>query len=257
MAKYKMTISYDGTGYGGWQVQPNSLSIQSLIQKALSTILREESFVTGSGRTDAGVHALGQVAHFETDHPVSLRSLQHSLNALLPHQIRIRTLETALPDFHARYSAIGKIYHYRLHLNPVSNPFTRLYSLQVFHKVDEDLLKMAASHFLGTHDFTSFASESHQGAASRNAVRTLKRLDVVREPEGLRLEFEADGFLYKMVRSITGTLLDVCAGHFSPSDIEEMFAAKDRRKAGQAAPPHGLFLMNVLYNEPHLRSFEK
>jgi len=247
MAKYRITLCYDGTGYGGWQVQPNATSIQSLIQKALLTILREETLVTGSGRTDAGVHALGQVAHFETSEPIAIRSVLYSLNGLLPRQIRVLEMYEAPDSFHARYSAKGKIYHYHLHLDPILNPFTRLYSLDVCHKVDVDLLKIAAACFVGTKDFSAFTNEAHQGSAAIHAVRTLKRLDVIAEPGGVRLEFEGDGFLYKMVRNITGTLLDVCAGLVPLSEIEPIFQSKDRKKAGKTAPPHGLFLMQVHY----------
>lgn len=247
MPKYKITLSYDGTGYGGWQVQPNSTSIQSLVQKALTTILREETFVTGSGRTDAGVHALGQVAHFQTDKAFKLSSLQYSLNSLLPEQIRILHLEPIADSFHARYSATGKIYHYHLHLDRTLNPFTRLYSLHVHHRVDVPLLQEAASCFLGTKDFSAFANEAHRGSASIDAVRTLQRLDVVPESGGVRLELEADGFLYKMVRNITGTLLDICAGHISISAIPEIFDSKNRGAAGKTAPAHGLFLIKVHY----------
>lgn len=242
-----MTISYDGTGYGGWQLQPNSISIQSLIQKALSTILKEEIHITGSGRTDAGVHALGQIAHFQTESPIQIRSLLYSLNGLLPQQIRILNLLLVADTFHARYNATGKIYHYHLHLNPILNPFTRLYSLKVNHKVDIDLLTKAISYFLGTKDFTAFTNEGHKGSAAKNAIRTLERIDICKEEGGIRLEFEADGFLYKMVRNITGTLLDICAGLIPLSDIEIIFQSKDRKKAGKTAPPHALFLMQVHY----------
>ncbi len=249
MANYKLTISYDGTGYGGWQIQPNSVSIQSLIQKALTIILKEAIHVTGSGRTDAGVHALGQIAHFQTNKAFQIRSLLHSLNGLLPPQIRILEIDVVPDTFHARYSAIGKVYHYHIHLDRILNPFTRLYSFQVFHKVDIDLLTEASACFLGTKDFTAFANERHRGSAAKNGVRTLQRIDITPEPGGICLEFEADGFLYKMVRNITGTLLDVCAGLIPLSDIEIIFHSKDRRKAGKAAPPHGLFLVQVHYSK--------
>ena len=179
--KYKMEIAYDGTHYGGWQVQPNSTSIQTLIQNALEVVLRKPVMATGSGRTDAGVHALAQVAHFTTGEEVDTYRLLLSLNALLPHDIRIKSLKPASDDFHARYSAIGKIYHYHLHLDRIMSPFKRLYCHQVFDKIDLDLLKQAARFFLGTHDFTSFANEAHKGSAAINAVRTLKRLDIIDE----------------------------------------------------------------------------
>lgn len=244
---YKLTIAYDGTAYSGWQVQPNGISIQELIQEKASIILREKTIVIGSGRTDAGVHAMGQVAHFHSLPIQNLSRFQMSLNRLLPKDIRILLVEEVQQDFHARYSAIGKIYHYYLHLDRVIDPFKRLYSLHVKGDIDLSTLKEAALVFLGTHDFTSFANEAHLGSASRDPVRTLKRLDIVEQPGGVCLEFEGDGFLYKMVRNIVGTLLEVAAGKCSKEDLPRILAARDRKMAGHAAPPQGLFLMKVHY----------
>lgn len=243
--RYKLTIAYDGTNYCGWQVQENGLSIQSLIQKALQTALRHPLDLSGSGRTDSGVHASGQTAHFDTDTTVALEKLRNSLNALLPPDIRILEIDPVAPDFHARYSAKGKIYHYHLHLNPISDPFTKLYRHQVFGLFDLDKLKSAIPYFLGTHDFISFANVKE--APQTDTIRTLKRIDVIEQNNGLRLEFEGEGFLYKMVRNITGTLLEVAAGKIAPSAIPTIIAARDRRKAGCAAPPHALFLTQVIY----------
>ncbi|QLH36500.1 MAG: tRNA pseudouridine(38-40) synthase TruA [Parachlamydiaceae bacterium] len=244
---YKITIAYDGTNYSGWQIQPNGISIQQKLQEALSIYLRQPTHVTGSGRTDAGTHALGQVAHFKTHQHLDSRRFLHSLNGILPLDIRIKNIESVPHDFHARYSALGKIYHYYLHLNPILNPFNRLYSLHVYEKIDLDLLKQGAQHFLGTHDFTAFANEAHTGVAAHDPIRTIKRLDLIPIEDGLRLEFEADGFLYKMVRNITGTLLEVASGHRSASSIPSLLHSKDRRLAGKSAPPHALFLFKVLY----------
>jgi tRNA pseudouridine38-40 synthase len=246
---YKLIIAYDGTAYCGWQVQPNGISIQEIIQEKTSIILREKIVVIGSGRTDAGVHALGQTAHFHSKPIEDPFHFRKSLNALLPKDIRILQVEEALNTFHAQYSAIGKIYHYYLHLDRVLDPFKRLYSLHVKEKIDLGILKETAKVFLGTHDFTSFANEAHLGSASRDPVRTLKRLDIVDEPGGVCLEFEGDGFLYKMVRNIVGTLLEVAAGKCSKDHLPLILAAKDRKAAGQAAPPHGLFLMKVNYQK--------
>lgn len=243
--RYKLTISYDGARYCGWQVQGNGQSIQSLVQQALQTALRHPLGLTGSGRTDAGVHARGQTAHFDSPVPFDLNRLRVSLNALLPEDIRILSIEPVPSDFHARYSAVGKIYHYHLHLDPVLDPFTRHYRTQIFSRLDLDRLKKGACFFIGTHDFTSFANLKE--TAAQDSVRTLRRLDVIEQKGGVRLEFEGNGFLYKMVRNITGTLLDVGSGKISHEKIPGIFAARDRRKAGQAAPPHGLFLMEVLY----------
>lgn len=246
--RYKLTIAYDGSQYCGWQVQNNAPSIQPLIQKALATILRHELDLTGSGRTDAGVHAQGQTAHFDTNVSFHPKTLLLSLNALLPPDIRVLFVEKVASTFHARYSARQKIYHYHLHLDPVADPFIAPYRYHILEKIDPAALQSATQLFIGTRDFSSFANEADRGCASRRAVRTLKRFDAIEQPGGIRLELEADGFLYKMVRNIVGTLLDVARGKRNAAQIEEIFAAKDRRKAGIAAPAQGLFLMHVEYD---------
>lgn len=243
--RYKLTISYDGTHYSGWQVQENAQSIQPLIQKALATALRHPLDLTGSSRTDAGVHAQGQIAHFDTDTSFDPARLRISLNALLPSDIRILQIDPASPDFHARYSATSKIYHYHLHLDPIADPFTKLYRTQVYGPFDLNKLKQGAAQFLGTHDFTSFANTKEEG--EKDAIRTLFRLDAIEQKGGLCLEFEGDGFLYKMVRNITGTLLDIASGKLDPAQIPAIFAARDRRKAGFAAPAQGLFLIKIRF----------
>ncbi len=245
MSKYKLIIAYDGTHYCGWQVQENGPSIQTLIQKALQTALRHPLDLTGSGRTDAGVHARGQTAHFETPIPLNPNRLRISLNALLPPDIRILQIDPAPPDFHARYSAKSKIYHYHLHLDPVSDPFTRLYRYHPPSPLNLTLLQSAAAQFLGTHDFTSFANQKELPLT--DATRTLYRLDIIPQNQGLRLEFEGNGFLYKMVRNITGTLLDIASNKTPLSHLPQIFAARDRKAAGAAVPPHALFLMHVNY----------
>lgn len=241
--RYQLTISYDGTHYAGWQVQKNGQAIQPLIQKALATVLRTPTDLTGSGRTDAGVHAQGQSAHFDAREDLELKRLILSLNALLPPDIRILQIEPVAPDFHARYSAKAKIYHYHLHLDPVSDPFTELYCHQVFGPFDRVLLKEGAKEFLGTHDFSSFANVG----SVEDKVRTIYRLDVVEQKGGVRLEFEGSGFLYKMVRNITGALLKVASGQIAPQEIRAILAKKDRKAAAATAPAKGLFLFAVLY----------
>ncbi len=244
--RYKLTISYDGTHYAGWQVQKNGQAIQPLIQKALQTVLRQNRIdLSGSGRTDAGVHAKGQTAHFDAEKSFDPKRLLLSLNALLPSDIRASSIEEVALDFHARYSAKAKIYHYHLHLDPVLSPFTKLYSHQVLGPLDLSLLKEGAMVFLGTHDFSAFANVTEK--TKRDGVRTLYRLDVVEQKGGCRLEFEGSGFLYKMVRNITGALLEVGARKMVPNEIRSILASKDRRSAPAAAPAKGLFLMQVLY----------
>ena len=244
---FKLIIAYDGTHYSGWQIQPNGVSIQEKLHHALKIILKQDVHVVGSGRTDAGVHAIGQAAHFIYSSALDLRRFNNSLNALLPPDIRIRSSEEVPLNFHARYSAISKTYHYHLHFDRVMDPFHRLYRLHVFDKIDLGLLNDAAQQFVGTHDFTSFANEAHAGVAAHDPIRNLMRLDIFPQDGGVRLEFQADGFLYKMVRNIVGTLLEISSGKRDIKDIPIIFDSKDRRKAGQAAAPQGLFLVKVEY----------
>ena len=247
MPRYKLTLSYDGTNYGGWQVQPNAVSIQSTLQEALKTLLKKETHATGSGRTDAGVHAHGQVAHFDAEDSLDTYKALHSINGLLPKEIRALSLEEVEGSFHARYSSKGKVYRYYLHLDRVQSPFNHLYSWHIPYKIDLEKLQKAASAFIGTHDFISFANESHKGAAAKDSVRTIKRIDITPTDGGIYLEFEGNGFLYKMVRNITGTLIEAATSKISKEEIDQLLLAKDRKKAGAAAPALGLFLMRVDY----------
>jgi len=245
---YKLTIAYDGTRYSGWQIQPNAPSIQAHLQEAAASILSEEHVsIIGSGRTDAGVHALNQIAHFKTAHEIPPNRLLLALNGLLPRDIRVKKVENTTLDFHSQYNAVGKEYHYHLYLERVLDPFRRLYCWHLLRKIDLTLLTEAAKLFVGTHDFTSFANEPHGGAVAKNPVRTIYRLDICRVEGGVRLEFEGDGFLYKMVRNIVGTLVDVASRRLTLDEVIVVFESKDRRKAGRAAPPQGLFLVRVDY----------
>jgi len=246
--RYLLTIAYDGTLYSGWQVQDNAQAIQPLVQQALQTVLRHKLDLTGSGRTDSGVHALGQTAHFDTDVAFEPGKLLLSLNALLPSDIRILSVEAVEKTFHARYSATGKTYHYHVHLDRVFDPFTLPYRYHLLEPIVQTKLVSGTKLFLGTRDFTSFANEAHRGSAAHDPVRTLKRFDVFEQPGGVRFELEADGFLYKMVRNLVGTLLEFAKGKLQEEDVEAIFQAKDRRRAGMAVPPQGLFLVKVYYS---------
>ncbi|MDX8430624.1 MAG: tRNA pseudouridine(38-40) synthase TruA [Candidatus Algichlamydia australiensis] len=244
MQRYKLHIAYDGKPYSGWQIQPNAPSIQQTIENALTTLLKKPTAVHGSGRTDAGVHAHKQVAHFDAPLLDTFR-IKRSLNGLLPATIRILTLEKTDPDFHARFSAKGKIYHYHLHLDPVLNPFKNGYCYHVRAPFNYPLLTQGIPYFIGTKDFAAFTNQS--AIQNRTSIRTIYRLDPIPEPGGLRLEFEGNGFLYKMVRNIVGTLLDIAADKLKPAEIPKIMETRDRRSAGRAAPAHALFLHEVLY----------
>jgi tRNA pseudouridine38-40 synthase len=248
---YKLTIAYDGTHYSGWQIQPNAVTVQQILQEVLGKLLKKDKVaVAGSGRTDAGVHAKGQTAHFLSEQPLDTFRLLASINGLLPKDIRLKKIEAAVPGFHAQYDAIGKEYHYHVHLERVMDPIHRLYRWHFLHKIDKKLLQEAICLFPGKHDFTSFANDAHSGAASRDPTRTLYRLDLKETEGGILLEFEGDGFLYKMVRNIVGTLMAVASFKRPIEDIPLIFAAKNRRMASRAAPSHGLFLMKVHYPIP-------
>ncbi len=250
MKKYKLHIMYDGTNYSGWQLQHHSLSIQELVQNAVRTLVREEVNVVGSGRTDAGVHAQDQVVHFRTTNEHDTNYLFKALNGMLPKDIRVCSVAEVDLSFHAQRSAIAKEYHYHLCLGPIASPFERQYVWRVHYHINENLLKEAAALFVGTHDFRSFANSAHTGAAAKNSVRTIYSIDVVPRQNGLTLVFKANGFLYKMVRNIVGTLIAVASEKMPITDIPTILAAKDRRLAPMSAPPQGLFLHKVYYEQP-------
>jgi tRNA pseudouridine38-40 synthase len=248
MFAYKLILAYDGTHYSGWQIQKNAPTVQQQIELTLQSILNGKSVaITGSGRTDSGVHAFAQVAHFKIENFFEPKLLQTALNGLLPPDIRIRSVELVPLHFHAQYDAIEKEYHYHIYLDKVMNPFNRLYCWHIRYPLDIPLLQKAAFSFIGTHDFTSFANEAHAGSAARNPVRTLYRLNVHKVEHGLRIEFEGNGFLYKMVRNIVGMLVEVALHRYTIADIPRIFEARDRKCAAHAAPAQGLFLMRVGY----------
>lgn len=216
-----------------------------MIESALSTLLKSPIRVIGAGRTDAGVHAVGQTAHFSTQAPCQPGQVLHALNGLLPDDVRIKELEPTLDTFHAQISALSKEYHYHLWLEKVIDPFVSRYRHHFcYSRFSLPRLEEATQAFVGTHDFATFANV---GGKVLSTVRTLTRLTVVPQEGGVRLEFEGDGFLYKMVRNIVGTLLEIGLGKMSNAQIQPLFSAKDRRLAGPAASPKGLFLMRIDY----------
>lgn len=245
--KYKMTISYDGIAYCGWQIQKNTLSIQSIIQDSLKIVLRKNIEITGAGRTDAKVHALGQVAHFITSDIIDVNKTCYALNCILPKDIRIIEIEKTDMSFHARYCAKSKIYRYYICKKNIQDPFSRFYSYKPNKIIDLTILKKASSYFLGTHDFSSFANKQNEGSAITKPVKTLYRIDILEDENNIILEFEGDGFLYKMVRNIVGTLIDAASNRIPVESIEKILTSKDRKKASPPVPAHGLFLVKIIY----------
>lgn len=244
MYKYKLILSYDGTNYSGWQIQPNAPSIQEKLEKTFEILLKQPLRVIGAGRTDAGVHALNQTAHFTHSERLDERQVLFSLNGLLPSDIRVKSIELASDDFHAQYSAISKIYRYHLWTERIIDPFHHLYRYHFYFPYSKEQLEQAAKKFIGTKDFAAFANV---GGSVKTSVRNLKRIDIFEEIGGICLEFEGNGFLYKMVRNIVGHMLDVSRKKRDLEEIEEIFKKKDRRYAAMAAPAKGLFLAKVIY----------
>ncbi|MBN1914420.1 MAG: tRNA pseudouridine(38-40) synthase TruA [Parachlamydiales bacterium] len=247
MNKYKLIISYDGTNYSGWQIQPNAPTIQETIQENLSLILQENIILIGAGRTDAGVHAKGQVAHFSSSKNFSLSRLLYSLNSLLPLDIRILDICNVPSSFHARYSAIKKTYVYTIYQGKIADPFSSRYTLWISKDIDISLLKKGAACFVGSHNFSAFANEAHIGCAKNKPVKTLFRIEVTQNNPLIHITFEGNGFLYKMVRNIVGTLLRLLDQKISLESIPELIRLQDRRKTPAPAPAHGLTLFSIEY----------
>lgn len=245
MKNYKLTIEYDGTAYHGWQVQANDITIQETIETVLSTMTREKIRVSGSGRTDAGVHALGQVAHFKTDACISSDAFMAGLNSLLPDDIVITGCESVDDDFHARFSAKTKTYQYRIFNHPVPIAIGRQYAWHIRKKLDVSAMQQAAVHIIGTHDFKSFeGTGSHRDHTIRTVIHA--GMDIT-DDEYIIFEITANGFLRYMVRNLVGTLTDVGLLKTSPDEFKRILEAKNRDLAGATAPPQGLFLVQVSY----------
>ncbi len=245
--RYKITIAYDGTDYAGWQVQSRKHTVQAEIERVIEQLAGKHIRVHHSGRTDAGVHAKGQVAHFDLKEPVDVRRFQKSLNALLKPDVRVMKLEKAAPDFHARFKAQGKEYRYFIWNGPAVPPNLRLYRYHERRKLDITAMKRAAALLVGKHDFAAFTANPHREI--EGTVRSVRKITVTRTREGdITLAVEGDGFLYKMVRSIAGFLLRVGTGELKPEDAERLLKAKTRTHEVPTAKAHGLFLWQVFYD---------
>lgn len=246
MRTLKLTLAYDGSNYCGWQIQPNGPTIQEELEKAIASVTREKARPTASGRTDSGVHALAQVAHVRLESKLSCAVLRRALNANLPEPIRVLEVNEASDSFHAIRDAKWKLYRYVLQDGPVQDIFQRAFSWWLPARLDHRAMDAAAQSFMGTHDFRCFETEWPNRSSS---IRTVRHCRVSRFGDFLYVDAEADGFLYNMVRAITGTLVEIGRGKEPVDYARAVIAAGDRRQAGPTAPPQGLFLVRVIYDE--------
>ncbi len=261
MRKIKLTVAYDGTNYCGWQIQPNGITIQEVLEKALFELLGKETRVAGASRTDSGVHALGNVAVFETDARMSADRFAFALNTYLPSDIKIQKSEEVPEDFHPRFTETVKTYEYKVLCRTHPDPTRRLDCLFCHDSLDVEGMRRALKMCEGEHDFRSFMGAGGE-ESTNTTVRVIYRAELIKgsdericedEEDGggyvLRIRLTGNGFLYHMVRIIAGTLLEVGRGRILPDDMERIIAARDREAAGPTAPAHGLTLVSIRYPE--------
>jgi tRNA pseudouridine38-40 synthase len=247
MRRWKCVCAYDGGGFSGWPSQPGKGSVQDALEERLLAVTGVPTRIYGSGRTDAGVHAIGQVFHFDAAWPHGAQKLAAALRHALPRAIQIVSVRAAPRDFHARFSATGKVYEYRIHLGD-ADPFTRPYCWPVFKPLDLAAMRASARVLEGAHDFKAFsASHGADPGGRAGTTRHLRRFEVRARGRNLTVVADADGFLYKMVRSLVGSLVAAGEGRLTPADLARILSSRVRSAQVQTAPPQGLFLRRVRY----------
>lgn len=247
MRNIKLTIHYDGTGYHGWQVQSNADTIQGRVLSALATMLKNDAITcTGASRTDAGVHAIGQIANFQipAENTISCAAFQRGLNSLTPEDIFITRVQEVAPDFHARFDARAKTYCYQILNAPTGSIYDYRFSWHIRQPLQLDAMRTASRHLVGCHDFASFQASS---CSAETSIRTVFGIHIFRKKAMIRCFINANAYLHRMVRNIVGTLVDVGMKKRMPEEVGEILRAKDRRLAGVTAPARGLFLKKVHY----------
>lgn len=246
MMRVKLIVAYDGTNYHGWQLQPSMVTIEAVLNKALSELLGEEIFVIGASRTDAGVHSRGNVAVFDTNTKIPPEKIAYALNGRLPEDIVVRDSRRVPERFHPRHCDSRKTYEYRILNSRFPDPAERFCTYFYHHKLDVEKMQRASSCLVGEHDFKSFCS-AH--AAVESTVRTVYDVTVGRQGEIIKIRITGSGFLYNMVRIIAGTLIQAGGGIIEPEDVGKILAAKDRSAAGPTAPARGLTMLGIEYDE--------
>lgn len=246
-------IEYDGHEFRGWQAQQNLLTIQGCLEAALSKVADEPVNVVCAGRTDAGVHAAGQVIHFETTKERNMRAWTFGVNTYLPASIAVRWAEIVDDQFHARFSALSRRYCYLIYNHPVRSAIFARRATWHYERLDETLMHQAGQHLIGEFDFTSFRSSQCE---SKTPMRNVMSLSVKRHNDLVIIDIEANAFLHHMVRNIAGVLMEIGEGQYPPEWAQELLLAKDRKKAAATAPPAGLYLMNVTYPDRYLFQFK-
>ena len=244
MKRIKLTVAYDGTNYYGWQKQPDAVTVEEVVNRELTRLLQEPIEVIGASRTDSGVHALGNVAVFDTDTRIPPEKISYALNARLPKDIVIQDSKEVPPDFHPRRTDCVKTYEYRILNTRFPVPTMRLYAHYVYKPLDVEKMQAAAAFLVGEHDFASFC---YAGSQVKETVRTIYRLDLKREGNMVSFQVEGNGFLYNMVRIIAGTLIEVGISSYPPERVREMLEARDRIRCGPKAPACGLTLVGIRY----------
>lgn len=244
MKNIRLTLRFDGSGYRGWQIQKNGLTVQEVTETAVSKIVGTPTHVIGCGRTDSGVHAMGFVCNFKADTPIPGDKFLYALNSILPPDVLCVKSEEVSPEFHSKKSCIKKTYSYYVTDGPFPDIFTHAWHYP--HKLDENKMAEAARAFVGTHDFLGFAAS---GFTVKTTVRTIYDIKVERNGELVRTDVTGNGFLYNMVRIIAGTLCFAGSGKINPGDMADIIASRDRTRAGMTAPADGLFLSEVYYEE--------
>ncbi len=245
MRNIKLTIEYDGKDFNGWQKQPNKLNIQGEIEKAIENITGQKIDLIGSGRTDAGVNAFGQVANFTIDSNFPIEKMATAINSQLKKSIRIKKAEEVSIEFHSRYNCHCKTYTYFIDNSEQGTAIYRNLTYHISQKLNVKKMQQAISYFIGEHDFSSFKSS---GTSSKSSVRKIYNAEILQDGEKISIKLTGNGFLYNMVRIIAGTLVEVGLGNIEPQEIKAIIEAKNRQKAGKTLPPQGLFLTSVEYN---------